>query len=257
MIRFDHALIFVTHLAQAVRDYTRLGFTVVGGGAHEGGPTENALVPFADGSYLELIAFRRRRTLVLLRMLGRLRLVAVATRAPLARRFALRAARGPGLIDFALCVDALAPAIETARRSGRAIHGPVPGRRVARDGAPIRWELGVPADEELPLLIADVTPRPLRAAATQPITHANGVTGVTTVVVPVRDADAAAARYRAMLGVASKPDGAAHLLVLGTTRLRLEPASGSFGHPAGLVLGGHPPRRLDVRAAHGAVLDLG
>jgi catechol 2,3-dioxygenase-like lactoylglutathione lyase family enzyme len=257
MIRFDHALIFVTDLRQAVRDYTGLGFTVVAGGAHEGGPTENALVPFADGSYLELIAFRRRRTLVLLRMLDRLGLVARVTRAPLARRFALRAARGPGLMDVALCVDALAPVIETARRSGRAIHGPVPGRRAARDGSPILWELGVPADDELPLLIADVTPRPLRAAATQPITHENGATGVTSVVLTVRDADAAAARCREMLGLASRADGAAHFLALGTTRLVLEPGSGSFGRPARLVLGGHPPRRLDVRAAHGAVLDLG
>jgi hypothetical protein len=247
MVRFDHALIFVTDLAQAVRDYAALGFTVIPGGVHEGDPTENALVPFADGSYVELIAFRRRSTLALLRVLARLGLVTRVARAPLARRFAVRAARGPGLIDVALCVDAVAPVIETARRSGRIIDGPVAGCRAAADGSPIAWELGVPQDDALPLLIADVTPRALRTA-TSGIVHANGVTGVTRVVLPVRDVAAAAAAFRDVLGVAPRANGAGASLSIGTTDLALEPAhGGATGRPARLVL---------AAGADGAILDL-
>ena len=99
MVRFDHAVIFVADLRAAVRDYARVGFRVVPGGAHEGDPTQNALVPLGDGSYLELIAFRRGSTLVLLKMLARLGLVAHVARTPLARRFAVRAAQGSGLLE--------------------------------------------------------------------------------------------------------------------------------------------------------------
>ncbi len=70
MVRFDHALIFVRTSGGHPRLHS-FGFRVASGGAHDGDPTTNALVPFADGSYLELIAFRRRRTLALLRMLAR------------------------------------------------------------------------------------------------------------------------------------------------------------------------------------------
>jgi hypothetical protein len=258
MARFDHALVFVTDLPGAIRDYTRLGFSVVMGGAHEGDPTENALVPFADGSYLELIAFRRRSTLVLLKTLARLGLVARATRAPLARRFAVRAAQGPGLLDVVLCVDALAPVIEAARRVGRTIHGPVPGRRTTADGRVIAWDLGVPDDEELPLLIADVTPRSLRVAPTADTLHANGVTGVTEAIVPVRDPARAGACLRDILGLPAHEDGVRSFLDIGTTRLILEPGPRrSSSRPTRLALAAGRQGRLDVRAAHGAVFELG
>jgi catechol 2,3-dioxygenase-like lactoylglutathione lyase family enzyme len=257
MIRFDHALIYVNDLPRAVRDYGALGFTVAAGGAHEGGPTGNALVPFADGSYLELIAFRKRSTRLLLRLLARLRLVERVTDAPLARRFALRAARGQGVIDLAVCVDALAPVIDTAQRAGLTIHGPVPGRRAAGDGSPVVWELGIPQDDELPLLITDVTPRELRVAVTPGPRHANGVTGVAGIVLPVRDPAAVAARFRDVLGVSSHVEGGRHSIDIGTTRLALEPAVGPpDGRPASLRLAAGTARRLDVGMAHGAVLDL-
>ena len=54
----DHIVILVHDLEAAVRDYTALGFTVVPGGEHADGRSRNALIAFADGSYLELIAFK-------------------------------------------------------------------------------------------------------------------------------------------------------------------------------------------------------
>ena len=54
----DHIVIVVRDLARASADYARAGFTVTPGGEHTGGATHNALITFADGAYLELLAFK-------------------------------------------------------------------------------------------------------------------------------------------------------------------------------------------------------
>jgi len=54
----DHLVIMFKELEPDVSAYRDLGFTVVPGGEHPAG-THNALVAFADGAYLELIAFKR------------------------------------------------------------------------------------------------------------------------------------------------------------------------------------------------------
>ena len=48
----DHVVIRVDDLAVATVDYTTLGFTVVRGGEHTDRASHNALIAFADGSYL-------------------------------------------------------------------------------------------------------------------------------------------------------------------------------------------------------------
>src|SRR5262249_28482211 len=52
----DHMVVVVPDLDIAIKNYRDLGFTVVPGGRHPIG-THNALIGFADGAYLELIAF--------------------------------------------------------------------------------------------------------------------------------------------------------------------------------------------------------
>ncbi len=57
LTRLDHLVILVRDLDRAIRDYETLGFAVTPGGEHADGLTSNALIPFKDGSYLELVAF--------------------------------------------------------------------------------------------------------------------------------------------------------------------------------------------------------
>ncbi len=57
-MNLDHVVIVVTDLERAMTDYQALGFTVLPGGEHADGRTHNALIAFADGTYIELIAFR-------------------------------------------------------------------------------------------------------------------------------------------------------------------------------------------------------
>ena len=59
-LSLDHIVILVDELEAAITHYEALGFTVQRGGTHADGATHNALVGFADGSYLELIAFLLR-----------------------------------------------------------------------------------------------------------------------------------------------------------------------------------------------------
>src|SRR5439155_691104 len=59
--QLDHVAMVVRDLDSATDDYRRRGFTVTPGGEHADGLTHNALIPFADGSYLELVAFHEPR----------------------------------------------------------------------------------------------------------------------------------------------------------------------------------------------------
>jgi catechol 2,3-dioxygenase-like lactoylglutathione lyase family enzyme len=179
----DHVVILVRDLDQAVANYKELGFNVTPGGEHTDGATHNALVAFADGSYLELIAFKRA--------------------APEHRwwRHALNVARdSEGLIDFALLPTAIESDIAAARQRGLDYKGPFPGGRQRPDGVEIRWQTGQPTTSDLPFLCGDITPRTLRVPSGPAWVHPNGITGIDTLVVLVRDVEESAGRYQALLG---------------------------------------------------------
>jgi catechol 2,3-dioxygenase-like lactoylglutathione lyase family enzyme len=188
----DHIVILVRSLEEAIADYEALGFTVTPGGAHADGATHNALVPFQDGSYLELIAFTRE--------------------AP-GHRWWKHQAAGGGLVDFALLPSDPAGDIVAARERGLDIAGPTDGGRTRLDGQEVRWLLGAPADPALPFLCGDVTPRALRVPEGDARRHANGVVGVDGITVAVADAEAAAKHYAALLGVDVPP--VAHIAPIG------------------------------------------
>lgn len=179
----DHVVILVKDLDQAVANYKQLGFNVTPGGEHTDGATHNALVAFADGSYLELIAFKRA--------------------APEHRwwRHAENTARASeGLIDFALLPTDIEKDIAAARQRGLDYKGPIPGGRQRPDGVEIRWQTGQPLTSDLPFLCGDVTPRTLRVPSGPAWVHPNGITGIDAVIVIVRDVVESGERYQALLG---------------------------------------------------------
>ncbi len=193
---FDHAIVLVNDLTLAMKDYSALGFTVTQGGEHENGNTHNALMVFPDGSFLELLGFRRRWALPALRILKRtgvLRLY-ISRRPPLERRLAPKVDAGKGLVDFALLFRSIEDDLDAVRSRGLAIEGPLSGGRVQPDGQRVSWLFGVPLAPDLPFLIGDVTPSREREH------HPNGVEGVAGVTLGVADLDASVARYKALLG---------------------------------------------------------
>jgi catechol 2,3-dioxygenase-like lactoylglutathione lyase family enzyme len=210
VLAIDHLVILVDNLAEAVEDYEALGFHVSPGGEHADGATHNALVSFADGTYLELLAFK--------------------VDAPAHRWWRHRAA-GEGLIDFALLPTAIEADVAAARARGLPLEGPFPGGRERPDGVRLAWQTATAAAPELPFLCGDVTPRTLRVPA--PGRHGNGVSGIFRVTVAVRDLDASAARYAALLGAAPLVEPGRRLFKLGAGYIALqEPGAGALENAA-------------------------
>src|SRR5512138_813197 len=114
---FDHAVIVVEDLAAAAQQFARSGFGVLPGGRHAGMPTHNALIPFADGSYLELLAPVTRDDFGRLMTWKRVGLLDayLSFRPVAARRFLASLAAGPGLADYALSSRGLLADLTEAR----------------------------------------------------------------------------------------------------------------------------------------------
>jgi catechol 2,3-dioxygenase-like lactoylglutathione lyase family enzyme len=163
--QLDHVVFVVRDLPAAIDDYRRRGFTVTPGGEHADGQTHNAVVPFTDGSYLELVAFHD---------LGR----------SLTHPWWNIAADGGGLADFALLSDDLAA--DTAALADLVKNPAREGGRTRPDGVELRWRTAV-LKSPLPFVIEDVTPRELRVPGGAASDHANGATGIASVVVGAKD----------------------------------------------------------------------
>lgn len=180
----------------------RLGFTVAEGGRHRQGRTGNALIGFADGTYLELLALNLPSLLTLVRVPHRARLLWVlsAARPPVERRFLAHARGGEGLLDFGLLTADLPGTVRRARASGLRVTDPAAGRRQRADGEEIFWDFVLPASTELPFLLADRTPRARRAPAPSICQHANGAAGIARLTVATRDVKRIARDFRCLPG---------------------------------------------------------
>ncbi len=175
----DHLVVAVKDLAAAARSYTEAGFAVVSGGRHPES-THNALISFADGSYIELLAFYEPSP---------------------KHRWWDALERGGGLIDFCLASTDLASDSAAFRRAGVTITDPEPGARARPDGVQLRWQLAKPEGAfrgVAPFLIHDETPRSERVP--RPAAHVNRVSGVGTITVAVTDARAVTLWYESAVG---------------------------------------------------------
>ena len=177
----DHLVVVVPDLDAAIASYRDLGFTVVPGGRHPIG-THNALIAFADGAYLELIAFFQPNP---------------------SHRWYKRLHQGGGLIDVCMQTDDLRGDLDAFRHAGVKIADPRPLSRVRPDGYELRWVLAIPDEHAgvAPFLIEDETSRTERVP--RAVTHANGVTGIQRVTVAVADPAMVRRWYESVAGPAS------------------------------------------------------
>jgi catechol 2,3-dioxygenase-like lactoylglutathione lyase family enzyme len=177
----DHFVVVVPELEAAIKSYGELGFTVIRGGKHNIG-THNALIAFADGSYIELIAFL----------------------APVAGHPWYDAmSKSGGIVDFCAQTDDLTADVAIFRRAGIAISDPNGMTRDRPDGYHLSWVLSIPNapfNGSVPFLIKDETPRDERVPRER--THRNGVSGLANLTIAVADAAKVAGWYRVMLASA-------------------------------------------------------
>jgi catechol 2,3-dioxygenase-like lactoylglutathione lyase family enzyme len=240
----DHLVIVVPDLDAAVKTYRDLGFTVVAGGRHPGVGTDNALIAFRDGSYLELIGFHEPRP---------------------DHRWWEPLQRGGGLVDFCLQTDDLAGDAALLRRTGVAMGELQARNRQRPDGVEVRWVFAVAGGGHrgvAPFLIADETGRDQRVPADR--THANGVTGIGRVTVAVTDLSAVRGWYAQALGtagldIASPELGAAGVrFVIGAHTFDFLAPTGAGAIRQWLAARGASPYAASlVGASRPAPLDLG
>ncbi len=163
-LRFDHAIIAVHDLDEATENYKALGFNPLFGGVHAGGGTHNALIYFADGSYLELLA--------------------PTGKTPEAGKpdFTTLLQRGEGLIGYALGSDDLSTTVQYLRDNGLTVADVQEGGRKRQDGIELRWKSAMIVGSMSPFFIEDVTPRNQRVLDDSESTQQpNGITGISAV----------------------------------------------------------------------------
>ncbi len=183
-LSLDHAVIAVNALDAAIEDYRQLGFTVVRGGMHANRATHNALITFANGTYLELLATTGEPLL------------------PGVIDFSTLLLHGEGLVGFALRSDDLEAEAARLRAEGFAIGPVIPGERRRADGKLVQWKLALLDDAFAPFLIQDVTPRAWRISADPALTtHPNTAQGLRRVEVATRDLPGARNRYAQLFGI--------------------------------------------------------
>lgn len=184
MIRgIDHVLVAVEDLAKASEAYGRLGFRVLPGGEHPAVGTHNALVPLADGSYLELIAVRQPE---------------FARDFPFGRLVLETLDRPNRLAGFALDSSDLAGDLPAIRGRGLTIVKAPPGGRLRPDGRQVSWQTAHPEDAQLPFVIQDLTPRELRVPP--PTEGLNAATRIGWVEVGAADLQPAITAYMQLFG---------------------------------------------------------
>ena len=180
----DHFVVVVPELEAAIRDYGAAGFTVVRGGKHNIG-THNALIAFADGSYIELIAF--------LSPVG-------------GHPWYAALSKGSGIVDFCMQTDDLAADAEAIRRSGVPMGDATAMTRDRPDGYRLKWELSIPNppfNGRVPFLIKDETPRDERVPRDR--SHKNRITGLKALTIAVEDTGAASVPFARVLGRPAAP----------------------------------------------------
>ncbi|MDX2141477.1 MAG: VOC family protein [Chloroflexota bacterium] len=169
-LTLDHIIITVADLDAAIRDYQALGFTVVRGGVHANRATENALIVFEDGTYLELLAKTGEAPL------------------PEMVDFSAVFANGMGLAGYALRTDDLTAEKARLEAAHIVVGDILPGERLRGDGRVVQWKLAQINDSFAPFLIEDVTPRDWRISTDPAITtHENRAVGIKRVEICVGD----------------------------------------------------------------------
>jgi hypothetical protein len=133
LAQFDHLVVAVRSLEEGVAEFERLtGIKAGVGGKHPGRGTENALVSFGGGKYLEILAPQAGAALSPrdegMRKLDRLR-----------------------IINWAISVSDVAGAVAALKGAGFTATPPQPGSRVTPVGERLEWTTFGLADPAIPL----------------------------------------------------------------------------------------------------------
>ena len=184
-LKVDHITVCGSNLEAMRHAFARVGLSTTYGGPHSNGATHMDLLPFDDGSYLELIA-------PITSMSGASGMMSGWTHL-------MEADAGAGA--WAVRTDDIHSEVRCLRAAGIEVRGPEAGSRQRPDGTQLEWETAIigpsPAGSLLPFLIQDKTPRRLRVPSSD---ATSDIGGVAAVVIGVRDIKKATELYRSGFG---------------------------------------------------------
>lgn len=233
--RLDHLVILAGDLDAAVKAYESLGFRVTPGGEHADGLTRNALVPFQDGTYFELVSFLNPED-------GRDNVWGWRAFLP-----------EGGFVDYCAASDDLMAEARRLEGLGLGVEGPDGGGRRLPDGSEIEWR-SARVDQNgrlMPFLIEDVTPRERRVPGGPAAEHPNGAAGIVRLELSAPDPREAEESLAALTGT---PPGS---LALGGCALTV--VDGEKPGPVAVDLATDVPERvgeLDGEVARGVRVRL-
>ena len=187
-LKIDHATVAGTSLKKMQAALSAAGIQTVYGGPHSNHATEMALVSFADGSYLELIAIQPN-----------------ADPQAVDKHEWVKFLKSDAVpCAWAARVPDLTAEVKRLKDAGVAVSPPVKSGRQRPDGVRLEWETSELGTESrgtfFPFLIHDFTDRKQRAFPQgKPVTR--DFKSITRVVIAVKDLDAAIQRYQQAFGV--------------------------------------------------------
>jgi hypothetical protein len=182
----DHVTVCGSNLEKMREDFAGVGLHTSYGGRHSNGITHMDLLTFPDGSYIELIA--------------PVSSMGDASGITSGWSKLMEGNAGPGA--WAVRTDNIHAEAVRLRSMGIEVRGPEAGSRHRPDGARLEWETAIvgpgPAGSVLPFLIQDKTARERRVPDPA---ERSGITGVSAVVIGVRDLDSSIAVFQQSFGL--------------------------------------------------------
>jgi hypothetical protein len=203
-LQLDHVVILVKDLDQGMRQYQKEGFKVSKGGKHGNGITENALIHFKNGTFIELLALQKRWKAFFIKLLFQIGYFKIHSQSPhsgFQRRFVGRALFFPkGIIDFCLLATAGEQDFwEIQKRKVSTTHL-TPMQRLRPDGQLLTWKIFAPFSPYLPFVMTPYEP-PFSPIPSN-LEHENGIKGIEklSIYVPENDFESTLQSYSQFLG---------------------------------------------------------
>ncbi len=192
--KMGHVLIKVADLNEAIKDYEKLGFTVVLGSTIE--KATNAMIYFEDGSFIELFTASLGKldgfVLGLLKIFRKLSPIKID-------RYLNYLSANEGLTDFALDSSPEGSFMTNITRLGKngiTLSKPISMKRVDSKGCERKWQLAFAEDFKLPFFMDVYTPKFIPSQ--EEFTHPNGVTSISQLVIAVDKYDYFVDNYKKM-----------------------------------------------------------
>lgn len=230
--RIDHVITAGPSLEALEDAFTRLGFSVVGGGTHPHLGTRNRIIILGEG-YIELLA--------------------IADPVRVSPTLRQRVASGVAWVGYALQSDDIEAEAQAMRARGEDVRGPTAGRLVAPDGSARGWRVVTLGGDDLwaaalplPFLIqhdSDGERHRRELAGADPIApHPNGARRLLGVTLRTADPATLRSHYERAFGLtpATSPTSARYPLAGGQEWIALERAE---------RVPGEAPAAMDATAA--------